>query len=185
MKKIAIASTVVALLAAAAVLEAQDPPAMPAPAKEHKWLQQFAGEWESEFELFFEPGKPPLKCKGTGSARSIGGFWIVAEGKADLLGMPFTSVLTIGYDPQKKKYVGTWVDSLSSHLRKYEGTVDAKGKTLTLESEIPIPHAPGKLAKFKEVTEFKSKDHQVVTSSWQIEEGKWSTLAIVNSRRKK
>ena len=95
MNKYAIINLVLAIAGGAGLLASQDPPqagpSMPVPTKEHLWLQQFAGDWESEFELFFDPGNPPLQCKGTGSARSIGGFWIVSEGKADMLGMPFES----------------------------------------------------------------------------------------------
>src|SRR5437763_16862714 len=101
MKTFAAAWSVGVLLAAAAALGAQDPEDTPKPGKEHEWLQQFAGEWESDFELHFEPGKPPLKCKGTGSARMVGGFWVLSDMKADLLGLPFAAVLTVGYDPQK------------------------------------------------------------------------------------
>jgi hypothetical protein len=185
MKKFAIAGLVVTLMAGAAVLRAQDAPQMPAPQKEHEWLRQFAGEWETEAEAILEPGKPPMKCKGTESARTIGGFWIVAENKGTFMDVPVTGVMTLGYDPQKKKYVGTWLCSMSNYLWTYEGTVDAAGKVLTLETEGPCPMAAGKLTRFKDVTEFKSKDHKVLTSSMRAEDGKWVTFATINCRRKK
>ncbi len=99
--------------------------------------------------------------------------------------MPMTGVMTLGYDPEKKKYVGTWVDSMTSHLWRYEGTVDAAGKVLTLDTEGPNPAAPGKTAKFKERIEFKSKDHKVFTSSMQGDDGEWVTFMTMNSKRKK
>jgi hypothetical protein len=185
MKKLVMAGMVVALLAGAAVLRAQTPPPMPAPEKEHLWLQQFVGEWETEATATMEPGKPPMKCKGTESVRSVGGFWIVAENKGNFMDVPVTGAMTLGYDPEKKKYVGTWICSMSNYLWKYEGMVDESGKVLTLETEGPCPMAPDKISRFKDVMEFKSKNHRVLTSSMQEDDGKWVTFATINCRRKK
>jgi uncharacterized protein DUF1579 len=183
-KKFAIAGLVMTLLAGAA-LAAEETPKLPAPEKEHLWLQQCVGEWESEAEVMMEPGKPPVKCKGTEKTRSLGGFWVVGEGESEMMGMSFKNVMTLGYDAQKKKYVGTWVDSMTSHMWHYEGTVDASGKILTLNSEGPCPCNPGQVVKVREVVEFKNKDHRVFTSSMQGPDGKWNTVVTVNSWRKK
>ena len=158
---------------------------MPAPVKEHEWLQRFVGEWEGEAEIYMTPGQPPMKSKGTETARMLGGFWLIAQGKSEAMGQPFQHVLTLGYDTESNKYVGTWVDSMSGYLWKYEGTVDPSGKILTLESEGPCPMKPGQLSKFREVTEFRSDDHRVFTSSILGDDGKWQTVLTVNSRRKK
>lgn len=53
----------------------------PKPGPEHDWLQQFVGDGETEVECRIEPGKPPMKAKGTESVRSICGLWIVTEAK--------------------------------------------------------------------------------------------------------
>jgi hypothetical protein len=185
MKKFAIAGMVGIVFASAWVLQAQEIPKFPKPEKQHEWLQQFVGEWDTESECIMEPGKPAVKCKGTESARSLGGFWVLSEGKGDMMGVTINYVLTLGYDPQKKKYVGTWVDSMTSHSWKYEGSVDADGKVLTLETEGPCPMAPEKTTKFKDVTEFKSKDHRVFTSKMLGDDGKWTTIATVTAHRKK
>src|SRR5260370_19740692 len=122
MRQFAMAGLVVILLAEMAVLEAQDAPKKSGPLKEHEWLQQFVGEWDSEAPE--EPGKPPQKGKVTESARMLGGLWIVAESKITIMDKPMTGMLTLGYDPQKRKYVGTWIDSSTSYLSKYERPVD-------------------------------------------------------------
>jgi len=180
--KIAITGLAVLLIASVGALRAEDFPQLPLPQKEHKFLEQFVGEWETEINM---PGKGAVKANGIEIARMLGGFWVVGDGKSELMGMPFTSVLTLGYDPQKKKYVGTWVDSVSSYLWKYEGTLDSTGKILTLDTEGPCPLRPGELVKFKEVTEFKSKDHRIFKSSILGEDGKWTTMVTVESKRKK
>jgi hypothetical protein len=177
-----------AALHAAAADDAAAPTAAPTgtlPTKEHEWLQQFVGEWDNQMEMTMEPGQPPIKAEGTESVKAIGGLWVVSHGRATCFGTEVTSVLTLGYDSGKKKYVGTWIDSMHNHMWHYEGTVDAAGKTLTLNTEGPNPADPAKVSKFKETIEFKSKDHRVFSSSIQTDDGKWMTFMTMNQRRKK
>jgi hypothetical protein len=178
----------IALFAVAALSAAEDAPKMPdmpAPVKQHDWLHRFVGDWESDVQVNMVPGEPAIKGKGFERARLLGGFWIVSEGTGEMEGMPgtMTSVMTLGYDPQKNKYVGTWVDSMTSYLWHYEGTVDASGQVLTLETEGPCPMRPG-ITKFREVIEFKSDDQRVLTS-WILEDnGQWTKMVTANYRRK-
>jgi len=181
MKKFTIAGCIVTLLGAAVVLVAQDTPKAE---KEHAWLKQLVGEWNMESEMTLAPGQPPMKSKGTESVRAIGDFWIVAEVKGDAMGVPMTAVMTLGYDPQRTKYIGTWIDSMMNHLWIYDGTMDATGKILTLEAEGPNMMDPTKKAKYRDVIEIKSKDHKVVTSSALGDDGKWAAFGTANYRRK-
>lgn len=149
------------------------PPEFPTPTKEHQWLKQFVGKWESQSEGSMGPGQPVMKCKGTLEGRMLGGFWLVNELQGDVMGTPMTSIQTIGYDPAAKKYVGTWVDSMMNHLWNYQGSVDATGKILTLDAMGPNFMAEGKLTKFRDAYEFKSADHVIATSSMMGEDGQW------------
>ena len=162
----------------------QDVPMAPEPTKEHQWLAQFAGEWVTDSEIMMEPGKPAIKCKGTESARSIGGYWMVSESKCRFMDTPMNGIMTLGYDATKKKFIGTFVCSMCDHLWKYEGTLDESGKILTLEAEGPSRTTPGKFAKYRDVVEIKSKDHRVITSSMLTEDGKWVSFMTMNARRK-
>ena len=157
---------------------------MPGPVKEHQLLQKFVGEWESEGEAFMAPGQPPTKLKGVESSRLIGGFWFVAQIKSTVADFPYEQILTIGYDPAKKKYIGTVVDSMTSHIWQFEGTFDVTGNILTWETEGPVP-SPQTPSKFREVTELKSLDHKVFTSSILGPDGSWNTIMAINIRRKK
>jgi hypothetical protein len=159
-------------------------PQLPEPQAEHAWLQKFVGEWEADIEMFKEPGQPPEKSTGTESVRPIGGFWILAEDKGVFMDKPFTGILTLGYNPERKKYVATWVDSMVSHLWTYDGTVDATGNLLTLEAEGPCPMKGGALAKFRETVEFQGDDHRVFTSAMQAEDGSWATMMVIHYHRK-
>ena len=178
------ATLAVMTLVLAGAVWAADLPKPPAPQKEHEWLKQLEGEWVTESECVMAPGQPPVKCKWTETVRSLGGFFTIGEMKADIMGTPVTGIMTIGYDPKAKKYVGSWLCSMDSHLWKYEGTVDASGKVLTLNTEGPDMSAPGKMAKMKDVIEIKDKDHKVLKSYMQGPDGKWVQFMTINARRK-
>lgn len=165
-------------------LQSQEMPEMQPPPIEAAWLQKFVGEWESESDLHMEDGAPPVKGTGSESVSSLGGFWIVVQGKGEMMGMNMSYLMNIGYDSEKKKYVASWIDSLSSFKWNYEGIVDESGKIFTLEAEGPCPMRPGELTKFKDVTEFIDKDTRKFTSM-MFDEGKWVTMVTGTAKRKK
>ncbi|HEY2786608.1 MAG TPA: DUF1579 domain-containing protein [Fimbriiglobus sp.] len=149
--------------------------------KEHEWLKQLEGEWITESEAVMEPGKPPLKFKGTETVRSLGGLWYVAEMKTEMTGTAMMGQMTVGYDAEKKKYVGTWVCNMDPEMMTYEGTVD--GKTISLVTEGKNP-ATGKRVKMKDVIEIKDKDHKVLKSYAQGDDGKWTQFMTMTAKRK-
>jgi hypothetical protein len=155
---------------------------MPKPQKEHEWVQQLTGEWDTEGEITSEPGKPPMKTKGGEVNRSIGGFWILSEHKGDFFGTPFTGILSLGYSPEKKKYVGTWIDSVTSHLWSYTGSLDEAGKALTLDAE--GPGHDGTPAKFREILTVVDKDKKTFSSSIE-KDGQYVTFLKITYTRKK
>jgi hypothetical protein len=180
--------TFVAALASLVMISgasAQEIPQFPQPTKEHQLLQKFVGEWETTAEGKMGPDQPVMTCKGTATSRMLGGFWVVTESENDMMGMKINAIQTIGYDSAKKKYIGTWVDSMLNHMWEYEGSVDADGKKLILEADGPNMLSPGKTAKFRDAYEFKSPDHIEATSSMQGEDGKWVEFMVGQIRRKK
>lgn len=166
------------------IASAQTMPEMPKPQKEHKWLKKFEGEWELKSQIFMEPGKP-IESKGTETVRPMGGFWITAEGKGEMMGSTMSYLMTLGYDPAKKKYVATMIDSMTGKMWEYTGSLNDAGNTLTLETEGPCPMRGGKLTEFKDITEFKSDDQRVFTSMYKDEKGEWVTVFKGEATRKK
>jgi len=154
--------------------------------KEHQWLDKLVGEWTSEAEMNMGPDKPAEKCLGTETVRSLGGLWTVAEGQGEMPGGgSATMIMTLGYDPQRKRYVGTWIGSMMTHLWIYDGALDPAEKVLTLETEGPNFSAGGKMAKYRDVIEFKSDDHRVLTSHTLGDDGEWHQFMTANYLRKK
>jgi hypothetical protein len=156
------------------------------PQKEHQWLQRFVGEWKTEGEAPTEPGKPPAKWWAIETVRSIGGHWVVCEGRGEMPGGgASTTIMTLGYDSQKKRYVGTWVGSMMSHMWVYDGAVDASGKVLTLDTVGPTFSGDGQMTKYQDIIEFKSDDHRILTARVLGPDGKWSEMMTADYRRTK
>lgn len=154
--------------------------------KEHHWLQKLVGEWTYEAEASMGPGKPPEKSTGSEIVRSLGGVWILAEGQVECPGGgPATTVMTLGYDPQKKRFVGTFIGSMMTHLWLYDGALDAAERVLTLDTEGPDFAVEGKMAKYKDTIELKSDDHRVLSSYTLGADGKWFGFMTSHYRRKK
>ncbi len=155
------------------------------PQKEHHWLHKLVGEWTSEGEASMGPGKPTEKFKSTERVRSLGGLWVLGESTGDMPGGgTATMLMTLGYDPQKKRFVGTWIGSMMTYLWVYDGSLDASEKILTLNAEGPSMASDGKIAKYRDVIEFKSDDHRVLTSHALGDDGEWRQFMVANYRRK-
>jgi hypothetical protein len=175
---------VAAITSSVTLAPAQEMPEMPKPQKEHEWLKQLVGEWNYEAEFTPMPGQPGMNTSGTEVTRPIGGFWTLTEIKGDMMGMPFQGIMTIGYSPEKQKYIGTWIDNMTSKLLTYEGAVDESGKILTLNTQGPCPMQGGQIVDMQQTIEFKNPDEQVTTSRSK-NNGEWVTNMTVTSRRKK
>jgi Protein of unknown function (DUF1579) len=183
--KTTIASAFITAVLLAGMTWAQEMPPMPKPQPEHAWLEKLTGEWDIEASMTPGPGQPVITSKGTESVKMLGGFWAVARHESVIMGTPMSGIMTLGYDVDRKLYVGTWVDSMIGYLWKYEGTLDEAGKVLTLASEGPCPTAPGKMSKVKEVVELTDADTRVFTSSMLGDDGKWQPMMKMTARRRK
>lgn len=150
---------------------------------EHAWLRRFTGHWEATVEGYMESGTPGFVTHGEEHSRMLGDLWVLAQGRN--LSFPYAYQLTLGFDPARGRYVGTWTDTMTPHLWTYEGTLDAERRILTLETEGPNPAEPGSRARFREVTEFTGEDERVFTSSRQGPDGRWILCMRVELRRRR
>ncbi len=156
------------------------------PQKEHQWLQQLVGEWTSEADCSMGPGQPSTKSYGTERVRMVGGVWMVGEGQGEMPGGgTATMIMTLGYDAQKKKYLGTWIGSMMTHMWHYDGEMDATGRILTLSAEGPSMAGDGTMAKYQDIIEIKSKDHRTLSSRVLGPDGTWNHFMTAHYRRKK
>jgi hypothetical protein len=166
----------------AATVRAQE---MPKPTAEHEKLAQFAGEWTCD-STFTMPGTDePMTCKGVEKSKLMGGFWYVAEGEADMDGEKMGSLMTVGYDPKAKQYVGTFICSAGDYQWKYTGKFDETGKKLILSTTGPAMMNPEEMVEYQEVIELVDKDHKKFTSSVKGDDGKWQEIMSMKYERVK
>jgi hypothetical protein len=69
----------------------------------------------------------------------LDGHYLQQEYTGDMMGSPFTGINLLGYDNYTKKYVSTWIDSMSTGIYYFEGTASVDGRTITQESSYDDP----------------------------------------------
>ena len=110
----------------------------------------------------------------------VGGLWLSSDLQSDLFGQKFYGKGLDSYDAAKKKYVGVWVDSMTTSPLFMEGTYDKGKKTLTLEGD--GPGMDGKSTKYKSVSQM--PDDDTINFSMFMGDGKDPAFTIVYKRKK-
>jgi hypothetical protein len=131
-------------------------PPLPKPGPEHAIFKEDEGTWDAVVEMFAAPGAPPMTSKGVETNTvGCGGLCLISDFKGEMMpGTSFHGHGTSTWDPAKKKYVGSWTDSMSQGLAISEGTWDAGTRTMTAWME--GPDMTGTIVKMKAVVEYKS-----------------------------
>ena len=156
----------------------------PEPSKEHLWLQRLVGKWTFEADCQMGPDQPPMKSTGKETVRSLGGLWTVGEGEGEMPGGGMCqSIMTLGFDPRTKRFVGTFIASVMTHLWPYSGTLDAAEKVLTLDSEGPSFAGDDSMSKYQDIIEFISDDHRILSSQFLGPNGAWVPFMKSHYRR--
>ena len=150
----------------------------PKPGPEHEKLKELAGTWDAIMNMGGSESKGTMVWKS-----DLGGLWISSEFQGEFEGQKFTGKGFDGYDPLKKKYVGVWVDSMSTLPVVSEGNFDKDGKVLTMTGEGPGPD--GKPAKYKMTTEHKDKNTLLWTMFMPGPDGKDMPMFSITYKRRK
>jgi len=142
---------------------------MAKPNENHKMLADLAGNWTYKIKFLNPATGQWEESTGTAVRKSMmDGRYSVLEvtGKMKMPGadgkmkeMTFKGQGIDGYDNVKKKFVGSWVDSMGTGIMMSEGTYDPASKTFTYNTEVEM--APGMKQKVREVIKLTDKDHHV------------------------
>jgi hypothetical protein len=135
---------------------AQDMGPLPKPGPEHELLAKWAGHWTSTTTMSMGPQK--VTWSGTVDTRIVaGGLWLVSEHKGNDPKMPFEGHEIMGYDPNLKKYVGSWVDSWTTSITPFESEWNAEKKQI--RSVMTVKGPDGQPAKMLMVIDVVDDDH--------------------------
>jgi hypothetical protein len=114
-------------------MKEQEAPPMPQPTAEHRQLKELVGKWNVACKFYMDPSQPPMEATATDKVEMVGEFWTIAKFECSMMGMPFTGVATVGYEPHNGQYVSTWIDSMAPALFRLTGKL--KGETLEMKGD--------------------------------------------------
>jgi len=154
------------------------------PREQHRWLRRLEGDWVYETGMPVEPGRPAETLTGRETVRFVGDLWFVAEGEGEMPGGGTARhLMTLGYDPQGERFVGTWAGSMMHHLWVYEGQLDDSGRVLTLESTGPDFEKPGAYRQYRDIIQIEDDDHRLLIGRVLGDDGEWHEMMRARYRR--
>jgi hypothetical protein len=100
------------------------------PGAPHQHLAAMVGTWDAVVKTWEDPSAPPSESKGTSvMSMVLGGRYLVQQFRGEMMGQPYEGTGYTGYDNVQKKYIGTWMDNMSTGMMVMTGTQDpATGK---------------------------------------------------------
>jgi hypothetical protein len=181
-----LAAIVIALAAGSPLAAQEQGPPMPKPGPEHEALKADVGTWDAKVEVIPAPGMQPMASKGVETnTMGCGGLCLISDFKGEMApGQAFHGHGITAWDPAKKKYVGSWTDSMSAGLATGETTFDASRKKASGWMEAMDP-ASGKPVKYRMNVEYPSPTTRTMTSYATGPDGKeFMNMRISYTRRK-
>jgi len=154
------------------------------PNEHHEHLQKMVGSWKAHDRFWMPPGAPPTESDGMAKVSSIlGGRFIQTDFSGNFMGMEFAGMGMDGYDNNKNKHIGVWVDNMGTMMMTYEGGCSDNGKVTTSISEFDDP-ATGQHMKMKGVTTLVSDDKFTYEAYMVTPDGSEAkTMEIVYTRQ--
>ena len=130
------------------------------------------------------PDSEPTASEGVEVVKLMpGGLWAQSEFDGKFGDQVFHGCGVTGYDSRKAKYVGTWVDSMSTEIMMMEGDYDSASHTLTMFAKGTDP--AGKAYDAKMTSKHESNDTRVFTMLMKSEQTKGEYVKVMEITYKK
>lgn len=101
------------------------------PTIEHQVLKQDEGAWQAHLS-FYQHGQVSKQLLWHETNVMLGELFSVGKLEGALNGEHYKGYATLGFNPDKKQFEGTWVDVVSPEIVQMVGQYNAELKTLTL-----------------------------------------------------
>jgi hypothetical protein len=142
----------------------------PLPGPHHAVLKDLEGTWDFVAVTYMDFGVTAVTNDGVAENRLVvNDLWLVTDFKTSILDVPYRGHEILGFDVVKGRYVGTWVDSMSTSMMTSEGTYDEATRTLTLTMK--GRDGTGAEVVMKGITRFIDKDHHAWTAKLLLPDG--------------
>lgn len=128
----------------------------------HSLLARQVGIWDARVERRKKESGRIERSRAVETNRlCCGGLFLVTEFEGKVDRRPHQGHGILGYDPARKKYTLTWIDSLQSSFTHGEGDYDAALDTLTLRLE--HPDGTGGVVRHRAILTWKGRDARRLT----------------------
>jgi len=107
----------------------------PIQSPQHDRLLAKVGTWDVNCSYYMGPDCEALEAPGVDVVEAVGAFWTVGHFSCELPGTHIVGRATLGYDPERQKYVSTWFDSANPFLYYFEGQLSADGNKLEMTGD--------------------------------------------------
>jgi hypothetical protein len=138
------------------------------------------GTWDAEVLIRPSPGEPTARSTGVMINRlTCGGRWLVSDYRDPKTAFEGHGVY--GYDPARRCFVGTWVDTERTFLELGEGHWDEPSRTMTYQWQVSMG---GRTLRWREVTEKGVPDVLVFRSFMPTPDGtEYEMMTVTYHRR--
>ena len=152
--------------------------------REHELMARAGGEWKVRVKMWTSPGTPPMVSEGTSSVKLImDGRYMLEEYNASTPMGHFEGLGLHGYDNIKNRYVGVWIDSMSTGIMRAEGTANEDASVLSFTGESPDPVAGAYKQQRSTMTIVDANTHRFETFEKTPDGTEWRNMEILYERR--
>lgn len=149
------------------------------PLPEHNMLKMDDGQWKATLSLF-EDGKKTIQFDWKEDNFMLGELWSIGKLYGDYNGVMYEGFATLGFSQERQRYVGTWVDNVSTEILQMEGEFDVATNTLVLF--YTIKKSSGLLEQRKNVMVYHDETFRDF-NAYALKQDKWVKVMHIDYRR--